>query len=105
MANNLQNTILSTVDLRAYVATWRQSSDPVLIHELSNLLVSRDEDLVELFQSTCRRITVGYALRQNILQRSGMRNFKPAIRRLPAYLNTASTNSHREQYEVYKMHV
>ena len=87
MANNLQNKILSTVDLRADVATWRQSSDPVLIHEISNLLVSRDGDLDELFQSTCRRITVGYALRQNILQRSGMRNFKPAIRRLPAFLN------------------
>ena len=81
----MANAILSTVDLNADVASWRQHSEPDLVRELSNLFATREEDLDDIFRSTCRLVAVGYALLQNALRRSGMRNFKPAMRQVPAY--------------------
>ena len=81
----LQNIVVLTVDLKADVTTLRPLSEQVLFQEFSNLRRSNEEDLDQLFRRTCRRVAVGYALLQNVLQRSGMRNFKPAMRRFPDY--------------------
>ena len=79
--------VLSTINLNANVTTLRQSSEVDLIRQMSNLLVSNESDLDQIFRSTCQRVAVGYALFQNVLRRSGMRNFKPAIRTVASFQN------------------
>ena len=79
MGDQPQNPILLTVNLRADVSRNRPSTERVLIDQFTDLLVSSEDQLDDIFRSTCQRVAVGYALLRKAIKRSGMRNFKSAM--------------------------
>ena len=80
-----QNAILFDVNLVNAVAIQRQNTSNILLGQYNQLAQQTQQQLDQYFQLTVRRIVIGYAIYRNALELSGLRTFKPAMRRFPEF--------------------
>ena len=82
---NNQNTILFDFNLVDVVATLRQNTNNILLGQYNQLTEQTKHQLDHYFNLSARRIVTGYAIYRNALKITGLRAFKPAMRKFPDF--------------------